>query len=245
MTTSRTSEIAHNVQTVRDDIDRFLALAKVTAARPHVIPAQAGIQFGIRSLDLVAVIKSATLSDVEALVAAGITDVAENRVQSAMEKQNALGRLGVAWHLIGHLQSNKVKQAVTAFDMIQSIDSLALAEKLDTACAQANKVMPVLVQVKVAQEETKYGVPPGQLESLVVAISKLSHLKLRGLMAMASFTDIADQVRKEFHEVRRLFNQFRMVYNDFDTLSMGMSQDYPLAILEGSTMIRVGQRLIK
>jgi pyridoxal phosphate enzyme (YggS family) len=194
---------------------------------------------------LVAVIKAASRNAVLALVAAGIADVAENRVQSAIEKQNALGRLGVAWHLIGHLQSNKVKQAVTAFDMIQSIDSLALAEKLDTACAQANKVMPVLVQVKVAQEETKYGVPPGQLESLVVAISKLSHLKLRGLMAMASFTSMADQVRKEFHEVQRLFNQFRMVYNDFDTLSMGMSQDYPLAILEGSTMIRVGQRLIK
>jgi hypothetical protein len=191
---------------------------------------------------VVAVTKGFGLDAVAAALAAGLTDLGENRVQEAVEKidsDTGKGR-GAAWHLIGHLQSNKAKLVPGRFAMVQSVDSLALAQELDRRAGQRSVTLRTLVQVNVAREPQKSGCDPGVAPALARAVAELPHLKLEGLMTMAPFTDDTDVQRRTFRGLRALRDQLQQEGLWLPTLSMGMSADYGTAVEEGATVIRLG-----
>ena len=192
---------------------------------------------------IVAVTKGHAPAAVEVALAAGATDVGENRIQEALSKQEALAGLPVDWHLIGHLQTNKAKHVPGRFALVHSIDSLRVAEALQRA--MENKVagsdpLPVLVQVNVAREPQKAGCDPAELAQLAAAVSELSRLRLRGLMTMAPLTDDAAAQRRVFAALRRLREDLASGGLEMPELSMGMSGDYEAAVAEGATILRLG-----
>jgi pyridoxal phosphate enzyme (YggS family) len=177
---------------------------------------------------------------------AGLRVFGENRVQEFQGKQEALANLtGAEWHLIGHLQSNKAKKAAEVFSAVDSVDSLRLAERLNQAAEQTGKTLPVLIEIKVGQEENKAGIPldSPELESLLGAAPKLNHLQIRGLMTVPPFTTDSEGARPYFRVLRDLRDQIAargLPCVQMDVLSMGMSHDFEVAIEEGSTCVRVG-----
>jgi len=185
---------------------------------------------------LVAVSKTFPASYVEEAIAAGITDVGENRVQEARDKKPSVGS-SARWHLIGHLQSNKAKDAVRLFDAVDSVDSLALAEKLARAAEGAGKRQDVLLEVNIGREEQKSGALPEEVAGLVAAIGGLPALHLRGLMSIPP-VGTAEETRRWFRALRALRDRHQL-----EQLSMGMSEDFETAIEEGSTMVRVGRAI--
>jgi len=185
---------------------------------------------------LVAVSKTFPASYVEEAIAAGITDVGENRVQEARDKKPSVGS-SARWHLIGHLQSNKAKDAVRLFDAVDSVDSLALAEKLARAAEGAGKRQDILLEVNIGREEQKSGALPEDVAGLVAAIGGLPALHLRGLMSIPP-VGTAEETRRWFRELRALRDRHQL-----EQLSMGMSEDFETAIEEGSTMVRVGRAI--
>lgn len=182
---------------------------------------------------LVAVSKTKPAEMVEEAIAAGVTEVGENRVQEARDKK-AMVRGSARWHLIGHLQSNKAKDAVRLFDVIQTIDSLELAEKVARAAAAAGKVQDVLLEVNIGKEPQKSGATPAEVAALAKDVAALDALRLRGLMAIPPH----DDARRWFRELRALRDQLGLA-----ELSMGMTDDFELAIEEGATIIRVGRAI--
>src|SRR5262249_52696974 len=165
----------------------------------------------------------------------------ENRVQEAMEKSAALGH-PVPWHLIGHLQTNKVRDAVRVFDMIESVDRLALAQAISARAAQAGRVVDVLVQVNVAEEPQKGGVSPTALRPTLEAMAGLPGLRLRGLMTIPPLPKDPEESRPHYRELRKLLDTARGwgLGLDLRDLSMGMSGDFEVAVEEGATIVRVG-----
>ncbi len=202
---------------------------------------------GIR---IVAVTKTHPIATVRLAVEHGVVDIGENKVQEALAKQEAWPAAAVRWHLIGHLQRNKAKLAVGAFALIHSVDSLRLADALERAGAEKGVVQDVLMQVNVAREPQKGGVLPGEAEALAVHIAAQPHLALKGLMTMAPFTDDEAPVRETFRGLRELKASLddrlrgsaapAAGESGFTELSMGMSQDFEIAIEEGATMLRLG-----
>jgi len=191
---------------------------------------------------IVAVTKGFGVEAVRAGVAAGLLDVGENRVQEAVEKQRELGagsqELGIRWHLIGHLQRNKAKLVPGRFEMVHSVDSLALATELDKRAASG---MRVLLQVNVAREAQKTGCAPEEARTLARQLSALGNLRLEGLMTMAPFTDDEELQRRTFRGLRILRDTIQKEDGIWlPTLSMGMSGDYATAVVEGATVIRLG-----
>lgn len=177
---------------------------------------------------------------------AGICVFGENRVQEFVEKfPNAGSRQGAEWHLIGHLQTNKAGKAVEIFDAIDSVDSLRLAGRLDRIAAAAGRILPVLIEIKVGSEESKSGVPldSPELEELLRGMEKLEHLQVRGLMAVPPFTSDPEGARpycRLLRDLRDTIAARRLPRVQMDTLSIGMSHDFEVAIEEGSTCVRVG-----
>lgn len=174
---------------------------------------------------------------------AGVRDVGENRVQEGVAKRAALaGEFpSVDWHFIGHLQTNKAARAAENFDLIHSLDSPRLAEAISRSASR--RAVPVLIQVNVSGEGTKFGVPPGEVESLARAVSRLPGLELRGLMTIAPLTDDPETVRPVFRYLRELageVDRLRLPGVRMELLSMGMSQDYEVAVSEGATLVRIG-----
>ena len=190
---------------------------------------------------LVAVSKTKPIDDILALYEAGQKDFGENYVQELVDKQAALPK-ELKWHFIGHLQSNKVKYIAGFVHLIHGVDSVKLLQEINKQAIKFNRTIDVLLQVHIAQEETKFGFNADELAE-VFLVQSFSNLRLRGLMGMASFTDDKDKIRNEFKYLRSLFDQFSKNHNNFDILSMGMSSDYLLAIEEGSTMVRIGSLL--
>src|SRR2546427_11352023 len=191
---------------------------------------------------IVAVTKGFGLDAVEAALAAGLTDLGENRVQEALEKiDTPIGR-GPTWHLIGHLQRNKAKHVPGRFALVHSIDSLALAVELDKRAAAHAEGAPVrvLLQVNVAGEAQKSGCPPGAAPALARRIAALPHLALEGLMTIAPFTEDAGLQRRTFRGLTSLRDALKEDGLWLATLSMGMSADYAIAVEEGATVIRLG-----
>jgi hypothetical protein len=191
---------------------------------------------------IVAVTKSHGPEAVRAAVAAGLTDIGENRVQEAMEKQDVLAGVGVDWHLIGSLQRNKARRAVGRFALIHSVDRLDLAAELDRRAAEGTR-QAVLVQVNCSGEPQKGGVEPGGLPALLDALGGFARLEVRGLMTMSALTnDVAEQ-RRAFRRLRELRDAGERSGHRLPELSMGMSGDFPVAVEEGATMIRIGTPL--
>lgn len=194
---------------------------------------------------LIAVSKTYPVSDIQEVYNAGIRHFGENRVQELLDKKDKLPA-DIRWHLIGHLQTNKVKLIVPFVHLVHSVDSERLALEIHKQAEKCGKVVDVLLQVYIAGEETKFGFSPEELISFLESgqLAKLANIRVRGLMGMASFTEDMDQVRTEFRMLKTLFDQVSVEYFEgseiFNILSMGMSGDYGIALEEGSNMIRVG-----
>jgi pyridoxal phosphate enzyme (YggS family) len=188
---------------------------------------------------IVAVTKTRGPEAVRAAVAAGLTDIGENRVQEALQKQELLVGLPIAWHLIGSLQRNKARQAVGRFVLIHSVDRDDLSAELDRRAAPDTR-QPILVQVNCSDEPQKGRVEPRELPSLLEALARLEHLEVQGLMTMSALTDDAAEQRRAFRRLRELQGAAQQSGFRLPELSMGMSGDFPVAVEEGATMIRLG-----
>ena len=190
---------------------------------------------------LVAVSKIKPASDIKMMYDLGQRDFGENYVQELVEKQTQLPT-DILWHFIGHLQSNKVKYIAPFVHLIQSIDSEKLLKEVDKQAAKNNRKINVLLQVHIAEEQTKFGFNENELMKLDVEL--YPNVTIKGLMGMATFTDDKEKVKREFEKLQSCYNQFKIEKNiDLNTLSMGMSDDYELAINCGSNMIRIGSLL--
>ncbi len=194
------------------------------------------------SIAIVAVTKGHPLEAVYAAREAGLQAIGESRVQEAREKVAAAGDVGLSWHLVGHLQRNKVNQALTLFSLIQSVDSLRLAEAIETEAAKLGRSVRILVQVNASGEESKYGFPLAGAHEAIAHICAHEHLRVSGLMTMAPFTDDVAVLREVFRRTRQLFLQCRDGLEGFEGrwLSMGMTGDFEVAVDEGSNMVRLG-----
>lgn len=182
------------------------------------------------------------------LYAAGQRDFAENRVQEMRDKQAVMPG-DIRWHMIGHLQRNKVKYIAPWIHMIHSVDNLALLEEIDRQAAKAGRVIPCLLQMFIATEETKFGLDAEELHALLRSSTyrDMQHIQICGLMGMATNTEDTDQIRREFRQLTQLFTSAKQQYfadaAHFRHISMGMSSDYRIAVEEGSTMVRIGSLL--
>jgi pyridoxal phosphate enzyme (YggS family) len=193
---------------------------------------------------LIAISKTHPAALVSDLIELGATDVGENRVQEAEGKIAEVGRERVRWHLVGHLQANKARRAVSLFDVIHSLDSIDLARRLDRLCvAEGREHLPVLIQVDLGLEETKSGVEETELDQLVDVVGELGRLELIGLMTLPPFFENPEDNRPFFRKLRELRDGLakRSVFGDRKgELSMGMTHDFAVAIEEGATMVRIG-----
>ncbi|MBE6032364.1 MAG: YggS family pyridoxal phosphate-dependent enzyme [Firmicutes bacterium] len=194
---------------------------------------------------LVAVTKTRTPEEINEAIRAGVTDIGENKVQEIMAKYDQIDP--VRWHLIGHLQTNKVKYIIDKVDLIHSVDSLKLAAEIDRRAAQHGKVMDILIQVNTANEESKSGVSSGEAEELFLGIlENCPNIRVCGIMCMAPVAEDPEDVRPFFHEARELYDKFSQVKHEraaFRWLSMGMSHDFEAALKEGANLIRVGSAI--
>ncbi len=191
---------------------------------------------------LVAVTKTRTAEEINDAIAAGITDIGENKVQEILDKFDSVKP--VRWHMIGHLQTNKVKYIIDKVSMIHSVDSFRLAEEIDKRAARHETMMDILIQINSAQEESKFGISAEETGKLIQDIlENCSNIRIRGMMCIAPFEDDPEDVRIYFREVKALYDQYALLSHprlDFKYLSMGMSHDFEAAILEGSNLIRIG-----
>lgn len=219
--------IKENLKTVQEHIKESIA-KRHNAASEDVL--------------LVAVTKNHDVASMQEAIDAGANVIGENRVQEALQKHETLNR-DVTWHLIGHLQTNKAKYAVKLFDMIESVDSIKLAEALNKEAQKIDKVQQVLVQVNLVKEASKTGVYLEELGELLVKIDILSNLKLMGLMFIAPKVDNLEDVRPMFAQMFKLFKKVQaktFATSEIKYLSMGMTHDYQIAIEEGANIVRVG-----
>ena len=214
--------------------------ANLSAVRRRIEAARERSKYG-QNVRLVAVTKFHPLSAMEEALRAGATDVGENRVQE-MEEKHARLTLPATWHLLGHLQKNKVKKAVAMADLIQSCDSISIMEEIDKRAAEIGKVQDILLEFNISGEESKTGFAPGDLEAAAKAARGLSHVRVVGLMCMAPIEEDAEKTRPVFREGRALWEKLKEYFPEkqITVLSMGMTQDFETAIEEGSTMVRVG-----
>lgn len=215
------SSIGDNLNRVQDTIDNTLA------------------KIGRKdSVTIVAVTKTQPSEVIETALLEGISIIGENRVQEAAQKYELIGDR-VRWQMVGHLQRNKVKQAVQIFEMIQSIDKVETAAEIDK---RVNRPLDVLIEINSSGEDTKSGVEPAGLFKLVDGLLPLNNIRIRGLMTIGPFTDDETLIRQAFSLTRKKYEELASRYEELeiDTLSMGMSADYTAAIEEGSNMVRLG-----
>ncbi len=220
---------------IADNLARVRHNVALAVARRREVPVTGPL------VKVVAVTKNHEAAEVREALAAGAEALGENRVQEATAKAALLPP--AEWHLIGHLQTNKVRQAVPLFTLIHSLDSERLALEVERVAAKAGKRQDVLIQVNVAGEDTKSGVAPGDVLSLARLVSGLAHVRLCGLMTMAPFYEDAEQARPVFRELYRIFADLKAAAlpdTAVEWLSMGMTNDYSVAVEEGANIVRVG-----
>lgn len=196
-------------------------------------------------VELVAAAKARTPEEILRAAKAGIRIVGENYVQEALAAFNVVGRR-VKWHFIGHLQRNKVKKAIEISDMIETVDSLGIAEEIDKRCSQQGKIIPVLVEINSGREPQKFGLLPENTEDFVRKISKLKNMKIQGLMTMGPFSGDPENARPYFVETKKLFDRISALDLpdvEMKLLSMGMTNSYSIAIEEGANLIRIGTKI--
>ncbi|HEY2648301.1 MAG TPA: YggS family pyridoxal phosphate-dependent enzyme [Puia sp.] len=198
-------------------------------------------------VQLIAVSKTKTVEEIQALYDLGQRDFGENYVQELLEKQALLPK-DIRWHFIGHLQTNKVKFLVPFIHMIQTVDSLKLLLEIDKQASKNQRVVRCLLQIFIAQEESKFGLDQTELDLLMLTVNRnrqegrFSHSQISGCMGMASLTENKTQIREEFNQLRGIFEKIKTTFSSdpVNTLSMGMSSDFLIAIEAGSTMVRLG-----
>lgn len=216
------TDIIRNISIINERID---ARAKKTGRKRS-------------DITLVAVSKTVGADAVEQAVEAGIRDFGENRVQEYLKKREVLDNIN--WHIIGPLQSNKVKYIVNGICLLQSLDRLSLAQEIEKQCEKNGTELSALVQLNISKEPTKSGIYEENLESFLEELSVMRRIRINGLMAIPPLALNADDNRPYFIKMRKLFERFRQVYPHFTYLSMGMSDDFEAAIEEGSNMVRIG-----
>lgn len=216
--------VSSNLERVRNEIAD-------ACARAHRDPA---------SVALMAVSKVHPAEAILEACAAGQRLFGENRVQEWQSKAPVISLGGLEMHLIGPLQNNKTNKAAELFDAVDTLDSWRTAERLDRAAAALNKKLPVLVEVKLSPEETKHGVPPEELSVLLDQLASLDHLSVRGFMTVPPWSEDAETARPYFQRLRRLRDELQPKHANLTELSMGMSNDFRVAIQEGSTTVRIG-----
>lgn len=219
--------IAGNIMYVQDKI------AETSANYP---------EFAAPKVKLIAVTKTLGIDKIQAAVDCGMRDLGENRVQEILEKY-PLFPADVRWHLIGHLQTNKVKYIADKVFMIHSLDSIRLAEEIEKRAAAIGRVIPCLVQVNIADEDTKFGLKKEDTEDFIREMIHFPHIAVEGLMTIGPYVAEEEMIRSVFRELRQLkekLNALALPAVKMRELSMGMSADYPLAVREGATMVRVG-----
>lgn len=197
-----------------------------------------------KNIRIVAATKYCTAVEMNDALNAGVADIGENRVQDAVKKFPSL-LLSCRKHFIGHLQTNKVKKAVELFDVIESVDRLELIEKLKIETERVGKSLDVLLQVNVANDGAKFGCKTSEIDVLLNKIFEAKNLVLRGFMAIIPFTENVEDARLWFREMRQLYEKYQVQYTTLDTLSMGMSHDFSVAIEEGATEVRIGSLIFK
>ena len=197
---------------------------------------------------LIAVSKTKPLEDLQKAYEAGIRDFGENKVQEIQAKQPEMPA-DTRWHMIGHLQSNKIKYIATFVHLIHGVDSFKLLKEIDKVGKKIDRAIPVLLQIHIAKEESKFGFDRAELEEMLASteFASLSHVKIEGLMGMATFTENQEQIRLEFRGLKQLFEELKSRklpdFMKMTKLSMGMSGDYQIAQEEGSTMVRIGSAI--
>ena len=195
----------------------------------------------------VAVTKNRSDEEIKRIYAQGYHVLAENRVQE-LEKRQQLALPQVSWQLIGHLQSNKVRKAVTYCSLIQSVDSEKLLRLIEREAARQNKVMDVLLQVNIAQEDTKFGFQSDEVKPVINRVADLKHVSIKGIMVIGPHVDDAEKIRAVFLKGKQLFDELKNLQQDnveMKYLSMGMSSDWPIALECGSNMLRIGRSLFE
>jgi pyridoxal phosphate enzyme (YggS family) len=220
--------------TVKDNLETINKKIKAAAWKVNRDP---------QEIKLVAVTKTATLEQIKEAINEGVKIIGENKVQEAKGKYQVL-TTEVKWHLIGHLQTNKVKYAVEIFDLIHSVDSIKLAKEIDNRSVQFKKTIDVLIEVNISGEETKYGYNPEKVEAFLKEISEFSAIRVRGLMTIAPISKNKEEVRPYFRRLRELSERIRdkNIKNiKMDYLSMGMTDDFEIAIEEGANIVRIGR----
>jgi pyridoxal phosphate enzyme (YggS family) len=195
---------------------------------------------------LIAVTKTKPVELIAEAYELGLRDFGENKVQEALQKTASLNHTDINWHLIGHLQTNKAKQAVSFASLIHSVDSLRLAEEIQKHAANSGKVQNILVQVNTSNEDSKSGCEPNDAIELIKKVTDLPNVRINGLMTIGKLTDNKDEIRDCFKLLKSLFEEAKQLNHqhiDIKHLSMGMSDDFELAIEEGSNMVRVGSAI--
>lgn len=190
------------------------------------------------NVNIVAVSKYHTKEEIDAVAKEGLITFGENRVQEFLEKYDPKYK----WHIIGHLQTNKVKYIIGKVEMIESLDSIKLAKEIEKQAAKYDVIQNVLVQIKISKDELKTGLPIEETDSFLKEVSTYPHIKLKGFMCVASHTDNIQLIEEEFSMMNDLYKNYKDLYQ-LDTLSMGMSNDYELAIRHGSNTVRIGSAI--
>jgi pyridoxal phosphate enzyme (YggS family) len=221
-------------QYLKDNYDSLIKDIKLTCE-------QSGRKFD--DLSLIAVSKTFPADDIVFVNELGQIHFGENKVQELKSKFDILKDRNIKWHLIGHLQSNKVKYISDFVYLIHSVDSLKLAEVIDEHAKRYNRIIDVLVQVNTSSEDQKSGIEPEEVKELCADVSKLGNVCIKGLMTIGMFTDDENIIRNNFKSLKSVYDELKLVYSTFQYLSMGMTSDYRIAIEEGANMLRIGSAI--
>ncbi len=195
----------------------------------------------LKDVQVVAVSKKRTKEQIEEVAKAGLRVFGENRVQEFIDKYDP----AYTWHIIGHLQTNKVKYIIGKVDLIESLDSLKLAKEVEKYAARQDLIQDVLVQIKISNDPMKTGLPYEEAEEFLKSLQAYPHIRVRGFMCVATHTDDMNLVAEEFENMHTLYKTMKTIYPTIDTLSMGMSHDYKIAIEHGANMVRIGTAIFE
>ncbi len=225
----------------------------ITGIREQILKICSQIGQDYRKITIIAVSKGRTAEQIKEAIGAGITDIGENKVQEAVVKYGELStRYSLLstpkWHMVGHLQTNKVKDAVRIFDLIQSVDSVRLAEEIDKQADKINKIQDILIEIKTSPEESKFGLKADEVIKVIIGLTKFKNINIKGLMTIAPSVDNPEEARPYFRILRGLrdkINESRVMSYGLGILSMGMTDDFQVAINEGSNMVRIGRAIFE
>ena len=197
-----------------------------------------------KNFTCVAVSKTKPVDDIKKIYNLGHKEFGENKVQELLDKYDKLPK-DIKWHMIGHLQTNKIKKVIPIISLIHSVDSLKLLKKINNEAIKINKVISCLLQINISNENNKYGFTRDQIREIFnnEVLKDFKFIRIKGLMGMASFTENENQIRIEFKNLKKIFDELKIKYPELKIISMGMSGDYKIAIEEGSNMIRIGSKI--